>query len=394
MGGTALDKKKAGEDAAAIAKHWPFAQRMPQRVVVKVGSNVLALASGGLDVARVASLCAQVGKAHAKGVEVIVVTSGAVAAGRGVLRMAQRPATLPDLQAVAAIGQGALMEAYTNELRRHGLFAAQMLLTRDDMDDRRRYLNMRLTLASLLKRPVVPIINENDVVTVDELKFGDNDMLSAMVAAKMDADLLVILSNVAGLMTGNPGKDPDAKLVPVVKKMTGEVAALAYAGQSSFGVGGMSSKLDAARHATRFGVACVMADGCSEGVVSRVLSGKFSGTLFLPSGTRKAGTSRKHWIGSRRARGTITIDRGAEKALVSKRRSLLAVGVRRIDGTFGKGDVIAIANEGGDVLAQGIVNYSSEQLHVIAGQRSENLPELLGEATYEEVVHVDNLALA
>ncbi len=379
--------------ADAVANHWPFAGRTPRRIVVKIGSNVLALPSGGLDHARVASLCTQVAEAHGHDMEVIVVTSGAVAAGRGVLRMTQRPATLPDLQAVAAIGQGALMEAYSHELRRHGLVAAQMLLTRDDMDDRRRYLNARLTLVSLLKHPVIPIINENDVVTVDELKFGDNDMLSAMVAAKLDADLLVIFSNIPGLMTGNPGRDPEARLVPVVKQVTDEITALAHGGQSTFGVGGMSSKLEAARHATRFGVTCVMTDGQRDDALPGVLSGRFEGTLFLPSAARRAGSARKHWIAGRRARGAVVIDRGAEKALVAKKRSLLAVGVRRIDGTFGKGDVISIVNEAGEVLAQGIVNYNSSQLECIAGRRSEELPALLGEATYEEVVHVDNLVL-
>lgn len=384
-------RKTKGE---TIAECWPFQARPPKRLVVKIGSNVLALPSGGLDLARVAILCEQVAEAREAGMEVILVSSGAVAAGRGILGMTSRPNTIPDLQAVAAIGQGALMEAYNHEFRRYRLVAAQMLLTRDDMDDRRRYLNARLALLSLLHHPVIPIINENDVVTVDELKFGDNDMLSAMVAAKLDADLLVILSNVPGLMTDNPGRNPDARLIPVVRELTREITALADGDRSTFGVGGMASKLEAARHATRFGVTCVMTDGCGPEPISRVLSGDFEGTLFLPSSPRKAGMARKHWIGSRRAKGRVIVDQGAARALVDKKRSLLAVGVRGIEGTFGKGDVISIESDAGTVLAQGIVNYDSERLALIMGHRSEELSGILGEPAYAEVVHANNLVLA
>ncbi|CAN5427515.1 glutamate 5-kinase [soil metagenome] len=365
----------------------------PRRVVVKVGSNVLALDEGGLNQARIKALCADVAAARANGVEVILVSSGAVAAGRGLLGLKRRPTDIPELQAVAAIGQGALMEAYNQHFRPHGILPAQVLLTRDDIDDRRRYLNARLALISLLNHRAVPIINENDTVTIDELKFGDNDMLSAMVAAKMDADMLIIMSNVAGLMTGHPQRDPSAKLIPVVAKITPEIESLVHAEGSEFGVGGMATKLLAARHATQFGVACVICDGRVDGQIVRVISGEYTGTLFSTEKRRKAGKSRRHWISSHRPKGDLVVDAGAEKALVESHRSLLPIGVKSVTGNFGKGDVVRIVSEGGADLARGIVNYDSAILTQIKGLKKSDVSQITGLDSYAEVIHANNLVL-
>lgn len=376
-----------------IQSAWPFSEKPLRRVVVKVGSNVLALAKGGLNTERITGLCNALAKMQHDGCEVILVSSGAVAAGRGILGLTKRPTEIPELQAVAAIGQGALMEEYSRQFRAHGIIVAQILLTRDDMDDRRRYLNARLALLSLLGRKVIPIINENDTVTIDELKFGDNDMLSAMVAAKMEADLLVIMSNVDGLMTGHPTHVRDAKLIPVVREITPEIEALAHGERSELGLGGMKTKLLAARHAMQFGVTCVIVNGNKEGKLERVYGGTFAGTLFLAKTARKAGSSRLHWISSRRPKGEIVVDAGAETALVKSHKSLLPVGIKAVSGDFSKGDVVRVVSEAGVALANGIVNYDSSTLARIKGKKGKELQQLLGDNMYSEVIHVNNMVV-
>lgn len=376
-----------------IAAHWPFREKPLRRVVVKAGSNVLSLPKGGLDPGRMHALCASLAAARRNGLEVILVSSGAVAAGRGILGLTKRPTSIPDLQAVAAIGQGALMEEYNRHLRGFGFVGAQMLLNREDMDDRRRYLNARLALASMLQHDVIPIINENDTVNIDELKFGDNDMLSAMVAAKMEADLLVILSNVPGLMTGNPSTDPTAEIVPVVSEVDGTIESLVHSEKSGLGTGGMATKLKAASHGTRFGVTVVITNGMNTGQLDTVLSGKFQGTLFLPPHARRAGDSRRHWIGSHSPSGLVVVDEGAARALSLGGRSLLPVGIRGVKGAFQAGDVVRIEDEHGKGIAQGIANYDSDSLTKIIGKRGEEILTLLGEAAYEEAIHRNNMVL-
>jgi len=364
---------------SAIRESWPFREHEPRRVVLKIGSNVLAAPGGGLNPARMASLCASIAALIARGVEVIVVSSGAVAAGRGMLGLKSRPTELPQLQAVAAVGQSALMDTWGRALAPHKLVAAQLLLTRDDMDDRRRYLNMRHALIALVEHKiVVPIINENDTVTVDELKFGDNDMLSAMVAAKLDSDLLIILSNVPGLMTGNPKEDPNATVIPFVKEITPDVEALVSGKISSFGTGGMATKLQAARHATQFGVSVALADGSVDGQLERIVAGTFTGTFFQARTPRRAGDSRRHWIMARRPSGDIVVDEGAERALVVAHKSLLPVGIRATSGQFHGGDVVRVLSPSGRDLGHGIVNYDRETVERIKGRQGDELPLLLG----------------
>ena len=376
-----------------VAKRWPFRGAVPHRVVLKVGSNVLALKEGGLNAARIGALVDSVAAIKKLGCEVILVSSGAVAAGRGILGLTRRPTEIPELQAVAAIGQGALMEAYSGQFRRHGLIVAQMLLNRGDMDDRRRYLNARHALHSLLQKNVVPIINENDTVTIDELRFGDNDMLSAMVAAKMEANLLLIMSNVPGLMTGNPSCDPEARVIPVVERVTAETDALVHAEGSSLGVGGMATKLSAARHATQFGIATVIVNGTEDGVLERVMTGEFEGTLFLPTSPRRAGDGRRHWLVNNRPLGDLRIDAGAVAALIERGRSLLPIGIVEATGDFDKGDVVRIVSPEGAALAHGIVNYDRVTVDRIRGRRRPEILEMLGGTAYEEVVHRNNLVL-
>lgn len=376
-----------------IRSKWPFADAPPRRIVLKIGSNVLAKAEGGLQLDRIEGICGSIARARAAGTEVIVVSSGAVAAGRGVLGLEKRPPLLPDLQAVAAIGQAALMETYNQYLRPHGLVGAQMLLNREDMDDRRRYLNARHALLSLLQHPAIPIINENDSVNIDELKFGDNDMLSAIVAAKMEAQLLVIFSNIPGLMTASPCEDPTAQLIPVVKTFGKEIEALAGKSRSGHGTGGMGTKLQAARHATSFGVCAVIVDGMVPGQLDAVLAGDFEGTLFCARGGKRAGSSRKHWLTTHRPKGSVTVDAGAVRALVDKKKSLLPVGIRRVDGPFRKGDIIAIKDPEGAVVAQGMSNYDDETMARIAGKHAGEIGVVLGEAAYDEAVHKNHLVV-
>jgi glutamate 5-kinase len=377
-----------------ISAAWPFKDQPPKRVVLKVGSNVLALDKGGLNLERITGIVDAIAAMKNRGIEVLLVSSGAVAAGRGLLGLTNRPTSIPELQGVAAIGQGALMEEYSCQFRRHNMLVAQMLLNRDDMDDRRRYLNARHALVALLNRGVVPIINENDSINIDELKFGDNDMLSAMISAKMDADLLMILSNVPGLMTGHPTHNPDAKLIPVVEELTAEHEQLVKDVNSNLGTGGMKTKLEAARHATEFGVTCCIVDGMRDGKVERVMTGQFEGTLFLAKECQHSSKkSWRHWLTSSRPKGGVVIDAGAAKALQCGGSSLLAVGIRSSNGDFSKGDVVGIFNEKGNELAHGIVNYDIADVEKIKGLKGEALIKVLGEVGYQEVVHRNNLAL-
>ncbi|MCC6547539.1 glutamate 5-kinase [Candidatus Sumerlaeota bacterium] len=371
---------------------WPFRDAPLRRVVVKVGSNVLAREKGGLNQARIAALCDSLAALQGKGVEVILVSSGAVAAGRGILKLDKRPANIPDLQAVAAVGQGALMEEYGHHFRRHGIVPAQLLLTRDDLADKRRYINVRLAMLSLLKRNVIPIVNENDSVTIEELKFGDNDMLSAMVAAKMEADLLVIMSNVPGLMTGHPKYKPDAALIPVVKKIDASVEALVHSEGSEFGVGGMQTKLMAAKHATNFGVHTLLVNGNEEGVLSGLTEGRVCGTLFTTQRRRRSRQRHIHWIGAARPHGTLIVDEGAARALLAH-KSLLPIGVRMVNGDFSKGDVVAVMSEKEQILAQGITNYDAPTLEKICGRKRDEIVRILGAEDYAEAIHCDNLVM-
>ena len=364
----------------------------PGTVVVKVGTNVLANAEGVLDRARIASLAGQILGIRQRGWRVVLVSSGAIGAGVGKLNLGKRPTDLPHLQACAAIGQTALMQIYQECFAPHGILPAQILLTAGDFDNRARYLNVRNTILTLFEYQSLPIINENDTVSVAEIKFGDNDQLAAMVANLMQAKLLVLLTNVDGLYSADPGTVPTATLLATVSEIDRSITDLAGATQSNLGTGGMRSKLKAARLATSAGGAVIMANGSRDGILEAVFEGRVVGTLFLPqSGAVPAW---KRWIGlTARPKGSLLVDAGAQNAVVQLGKSLLPVGVREVIGDFGKGDLVSICDGGGIEIARGLTNYSSTEASRLAGLKTEQIAERLGKVPYPELVHRDNMAL-
>jgi glutamate 5-kinase len=364
--------------------------------VVKVGTSVLTGPDGRLDQARIDHLSEQLSAVMATGRKVALVSSGAVGAGIGQLGLARRPDNLRQLQAAAAIGQSYLIRAYDDGLRRHGRHAAQLLLTHEDFDNRSRYLNMRNTLTALFDWDAVPIINENDTISVAEIKFGDNDRLAAMVANLLQAPLLVILSVVDGLYRTDPGGAAPAAdegaVIPLVPHLDDEVLALAGSSRSALGTGGMHSKLEAARLVTRAGGSVVITSGRKPEPLTRILAAQPVGTLFLARGqTQRA---RKRWIGlTARPRGHYVVDAGARRALETGSKSLLAIGIVSVVGDFDKGDVVGIQDAEGHEFARGLTNYATSEALQIRGLRTEQARQTLGGAFYDEVVHKDNLVL-
>jgi glutamate 5-kinase len=362
--------------------------------VVKVGTSVLTGADGTLDPGRVDHLAEQLSAVIESGRKVALVSSGAVGAGIGQLGWKRRPENLRELQAAAAVGQAYLIRAYDEGLKRHQRHAAQLLLTHEDFDSRPRYLNMRNTLNALFECDAVPIINENDTISVDEIKFGDNDRLAAMVTNLIQAPLLVILSVVDGLYRTEPsaGIGQQAEVVPLVRQIDDEVLALAGAGKSSLGTGGMPSKLAAARLVTQAGGSVIIASGTQREPLTRILAGERLGTLFLAHGASHR--ARKRWIGlTARPRGHYVVDAGARQALESGSKSLLAIGIVEVVGEFGKGDVVGIHDPDGQEFARGLTNYSTADARRIQGLRTHDARQALGSAVYDEVVHRDNLVL-
>lgn len=362
-------------------------------VVVKVGTRVLTHPDGTLDDAQLKRLATDLHAWKCAGRRVVLVSSGAVGAGMSYLGWTQRPTDLSRLQAVAAIGQTKLIEAYDRQLRQLGTAAAQVLLTADDLHQRTRYLNVRNTLLALLELGTLPIINENDTVAVDELMmtFGDNDHLAALVTNLLRAPLLIILSDVEGLYDGWP-KRPDVRLIPTVAEIDERVMQWVEDRRAGMSKGGMASKLRAARIATAAGENVIIASGRRPGILPQILAGEMVGTLFLAQG--KSISPWKRWIGfSARPKGKILLDGGAQTAIVQQGRSLLAVGIVSAEGDFTKGDIVAICDPQGRELARGLTNYSREQLERIRGRHSREFGQILGAATHQEVVHRDNLVL-
>jgi glutamate 5-kinase len=361
-------------------------------VVVKVGTNVLAGPDGTLNRDRMRSLVDQLIRLRVGGRKVVLVSSGAIGAGIGKLGLAERPASLSQLQACAAVGQNALMQLYQQCLDVHGLHAAQILLTASDFDSRPRYLNVRNTLHALFEWNCLPVINENDTVSVAEIKFGDNDHLAAMVTNLLQAPLLVLLTNVDGLYRTDPSEDPSAELIATVAHIDGSVTDMASAGKSQFGTGGMRSKLRAARLVTAAGESVIMANGSRPDVLDEILAAQPIGTLFLPHG----GTvpAWKRWLGyTARPKGRIVLDEGATEAVRTKGKSLLAVGVLAVAGTFGKGDVVALCDPTGTEFGRGLINYSSDDTDRIRGLPRDRIAATLGTIPYAELIHRDNLVV-
>lgn len=361
-------------------------------VVVKVGTNVLTGANGVLDPARVQALADQVERLRRTGRKVALVSSGAIGAGVGRLGLGKRPTDLRQLQACAAVGQSFLMRAYEECLARHGTSTAQILLTASDFDSRTRYLNVRNTILALFEWNCLPIINENDTVSVAEIRFGDNDHLAAMVTNLLQAPLLVLLSVVDGLYASDPKTDPDARLLATVPSIDAGVMDMAGSSRSALGSGGMRSKLRAARLATAAGESVIMANGGRPGVLDAVLAGEPVGTLFLPHGSTMPAW--KRWLGfTAQPRGRLVVDAGARQAVQQQNRSLLPIGVIRVAGSFGKGDVVALCDADGNEFGRGLTNYSAADAKRICGLRSPQIAEVLGTVPYEEVVHRDNLVV-
>lgn len=373
----------------------PYTRYITQakRVVVKVGTSTLTHPNGRLNLGRIEALVRQLADAANEGRQVVLVTSGAIGAGMNRLGMSQRPRTIPEKQAVAAVGQGLLMQMYEKLFGEYGLVVGQLLLTRDDFTHRKRHVNCRNTIESLWRMGAIPVVNENDTVAVDEIKFGDNDTLAALVAGLMAADLLMILSDVDGVFDKDPRGDRSAQLLPVIEAITPELVEAAGGPGTLFGSGGMSTKVRAAKMATAGGTATVIANGSRPGVIRAILGGEAAGTLFVPRPEKMAG--RKRWIAFYLpAQGEVYVDAGAGKALVEGGKSLLPAGVVAVSGDFEEGDVVRVLDQAGKELARGLVNYGAAELDKIRGRATQEIHHILGYKYFDEVIHRDNLVIS
>lgn len=365
-----------------------------QRIVVKLGTSLLTSGSDHLDRDMMSRLVDQVARLHQQGVEIIVVSSGAMAAGRHRLNLAKKIKSIPFKQVLCSVGQSHLMHIYEELVGQYDIPVAQALLTKADLSDRSGYLNARNTLLALLQLRVLCIVNENDVVAVDEIdeaKFGDNDNLSAMVANLVDADLLLLLTDTAGLHTADPRRDPNARLISEVEHIGADIEILADRA-GAMGIGGMVTKIEAARLATASGVTVIIADGREPDIIPRLAGGEKIGTRFLPAAVRLE--SRKRWmLSSPSIRGILVVDSGAALALKKQNRSLLAAGIKEAKGEFDRGDLVDIYDAEEMHLGCGLVNYSSSEVNLIKGAHSGKIAALLGIDYGPEVVHRDNLAV-
>ncbi|HHU60931.1 MAG TPA: glutamate 5-kinase [Natronincola sp.] len=363
------------------------------RIVVKVGTSSLTYDSGRLNLKCLDLLVREIANLHNAGKEVLLVSSGAVGAGIGRLGLKERPNTIPERQAVAAVGQGLLMQMYTKLFAEYGINTAQILLTREDMSDRKRYLNVRNTLTMLAnKYRVLPIINENDTVATDELllRFGDNDTLAALVASSVGADLLILLSDIEGLYSSDPRENKDAYLISEVKEITPEIMATAGKPGTARGTGGMQTKLEAARIATSAGICMVLASGDEPHILSQIIDGEAIGTIFIPR--PEALAQRERWIAfGGQPLGAVIIDQGAVTALVEYKKSLLPSGIIDVIGDFGVGDLVWILDAEKNRIARGLSNFSSEEISKIKGHNTAQLPQIVGHKTFDEVVHRNNM---
>lgn len=364
-----------------------------KRIVIKVGSSTITHGLSGRNFAQIDRLAKEISDLQNQGKEIILVSSGAVAVGIKKLNLKEKPKTVPEKQAAAAVGQGVLMHTYEKTFAEYGQIVAQILLTPVEALNRTRYTNARNTFFALISQGVIPIVNENDVVAVDELKFGDNDSLSAIVAGIVDADLVIILSDVDGLYTANPANDPNAKLVSVVEEITSEIVASAGDAGSSVGTGGMYTKIQAAKIATTSGINLVIASGSEKYVMQQIVDGKDVGTLFLSKENRLK--LRKRWIafGSKIA-GKIKIDSGCQKALKREGAcSILPAGIISVEGDFEVGSTISVIDENGKELARGLTHYPSCDIAKIKGLKTNELETILFHKTFNEIIHRDDLVV-
>jgi glutamate 5-kinase len=363
-----------------------------KRVVVKIGSSLLTKGGQGLDKTAIAGWVKQMAALRQQAIDVVLVSSGSVAEGMSRLNLKTRPQTLHELQAAAAVGQMGLVRVFDDYFQAHGLHAAQVLLTHDDLSDRQRYLNARSTLLTLLDFGAVPVINENDTVATEEIRFGDNDTLAALVANLIEAELLIILTDQQGLFTGDPSLYPEATLIAEISVNDERLEKMAGDSRSGLGRGGMSTKVRAARLASRSGAATVVASGAVDGVINAVIAGVNLGTHFLPDIEPIA--ARKRWLaGQLQVKGQLVLDAGAVKVLKSNGKSLLAVGVKAVSGQFERGELVSCMDESGLEIARGLINYGTHDAQLIAGKNSAEFEKILGYADDSELMHRDNMVL-
>ncbi|HYY26170.1 MAG TPA: glutamate 5-kinase [Candidatus Udaeobacter sp.] len=369
----------------------PLLQRA-KRVVVKIGSQILS-STEGIEEPRVKDLVHDLAALHSQQKEIVIVTSGAVAAGRARLGRKERPRTIPEKQALAAVGQIRLMALYERHFSRFEKNVAQVLLTHEDLANRQRYINAKHTFQMLLESSIIPIVNENDTVAVEEMKFGDNDHLSALVATLLEADLLVILSDVQGIYDRDPRVHPTASLLSLIKSIKEIKAGIVDESRSTFGTGGIATKIDAAEKASAAGIPTIITSGLKTGALARVFNEEEeSGTLILPDENRL--TNRKHWIAYNvKPGGDIVVDQGAHDALVRKGKSLLPSGLKEIRGSFGVGECVRCFDLEGREFARGLVNYSAQELNQIKGLHTSRIEKVLGYKAYDEIIHRDDLVL-
>lgn len=363
-----------------------------KRVVIKIGSRVLTDSEASLDMAVIGRISSDIASLRAQGVQVVVVSSGAIAAGRSELGLTDKPKTIPHKQAAAAVGQSRLMRAYEEAMAPHGLKVAQLLLTREDLGSRQRFLNARATIDALLSFGIIPVINENDTVVVDEIKFGDNDNLSALVTNVAEAHLLLILTDIEGFYSADPRSNPDAKLISLVKVITREVEKAAGGSGSNVGTGGMATKIAAAKKAGKNGVATIMLSGKRDGIILAAMRGEEVGTLFLPDG--EGLNRRKHWIAyTLKPSGRVLVDEGARDVLLKKGKSLLPSGVVSVEGRFERGACVRVCGPDNVEFARGLSDYSSSEITKLAGCNSSEIEARLGFHYGDVIVHRDNLVM-
>jgi len=363
-----------------------------KRIVVKIGSSLLTSGGLGLDKPAIAAWVEQMAQVSLQDKDIILVSSGSVAEGISRLGLKKRPTTLHELQAAASVGQMGLVRTFEDNFQKYDLHSAQVLLTHEDLSNRQRYLNARSTLLTLLGFGVVPVINENDAVATEEIRFGDNDTLAALVANLVEADLLIILTDQAGLLDSDPGINPDAKLIssasvndPILDEVAGE-------SRSGLGRGGMYTKIRAARLAARSGAATVIVSGAESDVISKVISGQTLGTYLEPNIAPLA--ARKQWLaGQLQLKGSLTLDNGAVNSLKNAGKSLLSVGVCSLTGEFQRGDLVSCLTKNGEEIARGLINYGSNDSQKILGKTSSEFEDLLGYADDDELIHRDNLVI-
>lgn len=363
-----------------------------KRVVIKIGSSLLTKHGQGLDKTAIKTWVDQMAGLRHESIDVILVSSGSVAEGMCRLGMKVRPTKLHELQAAASVGQMGLVRVFDDNFQQHQLHAAQVLLTHDDLSNRQRYLNARTTLLTLLKFGVVPVINENDAVATEEIRFGDNDTLAALVANLVEADLLIILTDQQGLFTGDPGLHPDAELISEISVNDDRLDVVAGDSRSGLGRGGMCTKVRAARLAARSGAATVIAAGAVNHVITQVMAGADLGTYLLPD--IEPLVARKRWLAAQlQVKGCVILDEGAVNMLKNKGKSLLAVGVKSVSGSFERGELVSCVDDSGLEIARGLINYGSAEAQLIAGKHSSEFEAILGYFDDSALIHRDNLVI-